>query len=220
VQTGRVDGLIVASARPRSRLIAALRKRPVPHVFVNRAVPRSHRNVTTELEAASLLAVRQLAQLGHTRIGHVAGPHGIYTAMARERGFLVAAKKVGLVAPPVRRGAFSEQGGAEAAAALLADTHVTALYVSSLSQAIGVLHAARAVGRSVPADLSVISFDDLPLAANLNPPLTAIGMPLQELGAAAVDSLMEQLRGDPPRDVVVSTPLLVVERSSTAPPPS
>ena len=93
------------------------------------------------------------------------------------------------------------------------------MFTSSLAQAIGLLHAARTLGRAVPADLSVIAYDELPVAAYLSPPVTTIAMPLGELGAAAVDVLAELLGGGSPTSQVLGSAPELVERASTAPPP-
>ena len=91
--------------------------------------------------------------------------------------------------------------------------------MSTLAQAVGALHEAAQLRLRVPEDLSLVTYDDMPLADYLRPPLTTIRMPLSELGAAAVDALVEQLLGGEPRDVVVPGEPEVVVRSSTAPPP-
>ena len=219
VDGGRVDGLLIASARPENRLLDALERHWVPHVFVNRSVPGARANVTLDVARASRLAYEHLAGLGHTRIGHVAGPHDVQSARGREEAFLVAAGDHGHVEPPVARGAFTPSGGAAAAERLLAEhPEVTAVFTSSLAQAIGLLHVARGLGREVPADLSVIAYDDLPVADYLAPPVTTIAMPLSELGAAAVDSLVALLDGRETRSQVLGSEPAVVERESTAPP--
>ena len=117
------------------------------------------------------------------------------------------------------RGAFTPSGGAKAGEQLPSrHPALTAVFTSSLAQAIGLLHAARTLGRAVPADLSVIAYDELPLAAYLSPPVTTLAMPLGELGAAAVDVLAELLdRGSPTSQVLA--PLRSSSSASTAPPP-
>ena len=77
------------------------------------------------------------------------------------------------------------------------------MFTSSFAQAIGLLHVARGLGRAVPADLSVIAYDELPVAEYLSPPVTTVAMPLSELGAAAVEILVELLDG---RDAALAGP--------------
>jgi DNA-binding LacI/PurR family transcriptional regulator len=219
VEGGRVDGLLIASARPENRLLEALGRHPVPHVFVNRLVPGAPANVTLDVERASRVAYAHLAGLGHTAIGHLAGPRDVQSAHGREAAFLAAAAEAGLPEPPVARGAFTPSGGAGAGERLLSEhPQLTAVFTSSLAQAIGLLHVARELGRAVPADLSVIAYDELPVAAYLSPPVTTIAMPLSELGAAAVDTLVELLDGREPRSQVLGSEPALVERESTGPP--
>lgn len=218
VQTGRIDGLIVASARPGHPLLRSLRRRGIPHVFANRAVEGSGRNVVMDDARASVAALDNLVALGHRSVGHVAGPRSLDTARRRAAAFREHATRCRIRAR-VAEGDFGESGGASAAAALLSQVlDLTALYTSTMSQAVGALHTAWQLGLSVPDDLSVIAYDDMPLADFLRPPLTTIRMPLAELGAAAVDALVDQLLGGEPRDVTVETEPEVIVRGSTAAP--
>jgi LacI family transcriptional regulator, galactose operon repressor len=218
VQAGRIDGLMIASARPGHPLLRSVRRDRVPHVFVNRGVARSGRNVVIDEARASAAALAHLLQLGHTQIGHVAGPRALDTARRRTKGFVEAAAAHGLRIE-VAEGDFGESGGATAARDLLGRrSDVTALYTSTLSQAVGVYHAGWELGLDVPGKLSLIGYDDMPLAEYLRPPLTTVRTPLAELGAAAVDALVDQLLGAEPRDVVVGGEPDVVVRSSTAEP--
>jgi DNA-binding LacI/PurR family transcriptional regulator len=220
INSGRVDGLLIASARSGGGWLRGKALASVPHVFVNREVRGSDRNVTTDLAGGSAVAVRYLAGHGHRHIGHIAGPERVASSTARQRGFLAEAKRLALASSPVAHGTFSEEGGAEATTFLLGEhPELTALYVSTLGQAIGVLHAARAAGRSVPGDLSVLTYDELPMAAYLEPPLTTLAMPLQEVGATAVDALLEQLEGRAPRSIRVPADPQVIARASVGPPP-
>ena len=219
VRAGRIDGLIVASSRPGHPLLRSLRRNGIPHVFVNRAVTGSGRNVTMDDARASSVALGHLWSLGHRRVGLVAGPKSNDPARRRALGFSESAAALGLDEAPVVEGAFTEQGGAELTRRLL-ERHpgLTAVSTGGLSQAVGALHAAWGLGLSVPDDLSVISYDDMPLADFLHPPLATVRMPLAELGAAGVDALADQLLGAEPHDVVVETEPEVVLRRSTAPP--
>jgi LacI family transcriptional regulator len=94
----------------------------------------------------------------------------------------------------------------------------TGVFVSNINQAVGAMAGARAVGFRIPDDLSMVGYDDDPVGEYLEAPLTVIAMPLYELGSAAVDSLIDQIEGSPPQDVVVETPPRLVVRASTAAP--
>ncbi|MDQ3866606.1 MAG: LacI family transcriptional regulator [Actinomycetota bacterium] len=218
VQAGRIDGLMVASAQPGHPLIELLRERGIPHVFVNRGVPRSRRNVVVDEDGASAAALDHLVQLGHRRIGHVAGPQELDTARRRTAGFVKAASARSVLVEVVE-GDFGEVGGADGGRRLLERApELTALYTSTLSQAVGVYHAAWQRGLDVPRRVSVVGYDDMPLADYLRPPLTTVRTPLAELGAAGVDALIEQLLGGEPRNVVIAAAAQVVVRASTAAP--
>lgn len=215
LQAGRIDGLIVASAEPGHPLIRTLRRLEVPHVFVNRGVAHSRRNVVVDEARASAAALEHLVGLGHGRIGHVAGPQRLDTAQRRTAGFVAAAASHGLTVE-VEESNFEESGGAGAARRLLERApDLTALYTSTLSQAVGVYHAVWCLGVDVPGGLSLVGYDDMPLAEYLRPPLTTVRAPLAELGAAAVDALVDQLLGGDPRNVVIDTEPEVVVRGST-----
>jgi DNA-binding LacI/PurR family transcriptional regulator len=218
VESGRIDGLLIASALPARPLLAALERHWVPHVFVNRAIPGAVANVVLDVARASELAVDHLVELGHRRLAHVAGPAEIESALRREEAFLDAARRHGLE-PAVERAPFSEPGGAAAAGRLLAARpRPTALYVSSFGQAVGALQATARAGLSVPGDLSVLGFEEVPQAAYAVPPLTTIAMPMRELGELSIDVLLGQIAGAPPSIHRLPTePRLVVRESTREP---
>lgn len=218
VESGRVDGLLIASARPEHPFLSSPRLAHIPHVFVNREMSGSGRNVLMDLAAASTCAVNYLFELGHRHIGQVSGPFDLGPAKAREEGFRLAARSLGIDATLIQRDAFTEKGGSEAIQRLLRlHPEMTAVCTSTLNQAVGALHGARVLGRHIPEDLSIITYDDLPLADYLDPPLSTVAMPLIDLGAAAVDAVIDQLQGRAPKDVVVPTIPQIVERHSTRP---
>lgn len=219
VAAGHVDGILMASARPGHPVVEGLARQNIPHVFVNRAAPGSGRNVTMNVAAASTLVVGRLAGLGHERIGHASGPEDLETGRTRALAFTAAATAHGVRSAPVGHTSFDERGGAAAVAELLErDPGLTAIYAGSLSQAVGVVHAVHGRGLRIPQDISVIAYDELPLAEFLVPPLDTVDMPLIELGNAAVDALVDQIDGAPPEDLVISTAPRLVLRGSSAEP--
>jgi LacI family transcriptional regulator len=216
VSEGRIDGLLVATARRDDPAVEQWLKAPVPAVFVNRRHRGGH-NVSMREEEAARLAADHLLALGHTRLAHIAGPENLDTAARRVRGFRAAVREAGHRAPIVPVG-FDEPGGYRAMVELLGRRRPpTGVFVSNINQALGALAAAKRHGVAVPEQLSLVTYDDDALAEYLDPPLTAVRMPMQELGERAVEMLLDRISGDDGRvDVVLDTPPLLVERSSTA----
>jgi DNA-binding LacI/PurR family transcriptional regulator len=219
VAAGRIDGLVIATARKGHPLLKELAAYDTPHVFLNRMVKGTNRNVIMDDARATRLALDYLADLGHARVGHIAGPSGVEPATRRARAFRSHARTRELESSPIQSANLLQSGGAEAAAALLsADPGITAIYTSSVTQAAGVLSFAWHHGISVPDQLSVIAYADTPLAEALVPPLTAITMPLEKLGRAGVDMLLDQFEGSEPHNITIRDDLRIVERASTAAP--
>jgi LacI family transcriptional regulator len=168
-----------------------------------------------------LAATRHLVQLGHRRIAVIGGPAGVLCGRARIDGYRAALDAAGLPfdADLVREGTFRHAGGYEAASALLAlPDPPTAVFAGSDEQAFGVIEAARVAGLAVPRDLSVVGFDDLPIARWAAPPLTTVRQPLAEMGRVAVQLLEALIAGREPDAYHVELATALVVRSSTAPP--
>jgi LacI family transcriptional regulator len=174
-------------------------------------------------------AVNHLIELGHTRIGFLAGPHTLHSAITRLTNFQQSMSEAGL---EVHKDWIIEcdhtlKGGVAGFAKLMAlDARPTALICSNDMTAIGVLRAVYMAGLRVPEDLSVIGLDDIDFAEFTLPPLTTIRLSRQELAKAAFDALLLQAESAAgnngtkviQREFLVSTSLVV--RGSTAPPAS
>ena len=216
VVEGRIDGLLVATARRDDPAAEQWLRAPVPAVFVNRRYPGGH-NISMREEDAARLAASHLLDLGHTRLAHIAGPENLDTASRRVRGFRAALREAGRRAPIVAV-PFDEAGGFRAMSELLARPRPpTGVFVSNINQALGALAAAKRHGVAVPGSMSLITYDDDALAEYLDPPLTAVRMPMGELGRTAVDILLDLIAGGDGRpDVVLETPPQLVQRASAA----
>lgn len=161
------------------------------------------------------IAARHLLELGHTAIAHLAGPTGWVEAEARARGF--AAELAEARRSPVARveGDWTSDSGFRLGRELLAGAELTAVFCANDQMALGMLHAAREAGIAVPAELSVIGFDDVPEAAHYAPALTTLRQDFAALGRRAIAALLAQLgRGVLPGPA--PTPELIV-RESTGP---
>jgi LacI family transcriptional regulator len=161
-------------------------------------------------------AVQHLWGLGHRRIGIVSGPPELATVRDRLDGARHALASFGAALPPERvvEADFTREGGRVAALTLFRRAPgLTGVLALNDVMASGVLAALRELGRSVPGDVSVVGFDDVPQAADLHPALTTVRLPLEEIGAQAMRLVVGDRAGGGPRLVPVSAAL--VPRAST-----
>ena len=168
-----------------------------------------------------MAVARHLLQLGHRRIGVIGGPPDLLCSRARLDGYRAAMDMAGLPVDPglVRSGDFHVEGGQAAARALLRlPDRPTAVFAGSDLQALGVYEAARELGIRIPDELSVVGYDDLPVARWVGPPLTTVHQPLAEMAEMAARTVITMSRGVAPvtRRLDLATSLVV--RQSTAPP--
>ncbi|MBO1333260.1 LacI family DNA-binding transcriptional regulator [Streptomyces sp. VRA16 Mangrove soil] len=205
-----------------TRRYERLHTQDVPFVLVDGFSPAiAAPFISPDDRAAARLAVTHLVSLGHTRIGLALGPHRFVPVQRKIEGFVAAmAELLALPSADVERdlvqhSLYTLEGGQAAASALL-DRECTAVVCASDMMALGAVRAARGRGLKVPADVSVVGFDDSPLIAFTDPPLTTIRKPVHAMGQAAVNTLLEEMAGTPaPHSEFVFMPELVV-RGSTA----
>jgi LacI family transcriptional regulator len=167
------------------------------------------------------VGVRHLVELGHRRIAHIAGIEASDTAGRRRAGYLSAMDAAGLDVPAryIEAGDYTYEGGQSAMRRLLrARPRPTAIVVATVAAAIGALAAARDAGVAVPGEVSVVAVHDLPLAAYLQPSLTTVRMPLQELGERAIELLLATGPDEDVAEVVDGDVELVVRGSSGSAP--
>lgn len=166
-------------------------------------------------DIAAGLATRHLIELGHERIGLIAGPDEYELSGWRVNGWRAAMAEAGLSTEGLLvQGDFSRLSG-RVATPLLLDAGATAIIASNDQMTLGVLEVARERGLDVPGDLSLISFDDTPIARFNHPPLTAVTQPIADVTARAVELIIAERAGhDVPGGPVVVAPTLTVRRST------
>jgi LacI family transcriptional regulator len=217
----KVDGFIVATAHRDDAQLDQARAQGVPIVLVNRGTDTpGFPSIVGDDQGGIKLAVRHLIELGHGRIGHVAGPGDTTTGYARLRAFQQATDDAGLESGAIARAdGFTIAGGALAMRRLLAEhPQVTGVVAANDLIALGCLDALAEAGLSCPRDVSLVGFNDMPLADRLSPALTTVHVPHHAIGGEAARVLLELL-GDPqlpPKSVTL--PVRLVVRESTAPP--
>ncbi|MET9073082.1 LacI family DNA-binding transcriptional regulator [Streptomyces sp. NPDC004232] len=170
-----------------------------------------------------LAATRHLLDLGHRRIAVIAGPLRMMCSRARVDGYRAALDAAGVAVDPalIREGDFHHEAGYREGLALLRlPDPPTAIYTGNDLQALGLYKAAGELGLRIPDDLSVVGFDDLPVALWACPPLTTVRQPLTEMAEVATRMVIDIARGNQPSALRVDLATTLVERSSTAPPPS
>lgn len=163
-------------------------------------------------------AVDFLIAQGHRKIAIIQGPEGFRSAFERREGFLTAMRKHGLDVPDelIEQGTYRFDSGMTAAGNLLDRTErPTAIFCSNDEMAAGAFHAARLRDLSIPADLSIIGFDDSPIAAHIWPPMTTVGWPIREMAKAAALKLVAP--GDPGA-AAANFPARLIQRQSVAAP--
>jgi DNA-binding LacI/PurR family transcriptional regulator len=195
-----------------------LRDRGLPIVLVNGYHEGIDAPFISNDDVASMeLSLTHLVQLGHRQIGLAIGPDRYVPVIRKIQGFRASMKSLlgrDDVDELVERTMFSVEGG-DTAAARLIERGCTAIVCGSDLMALGAIRAARRAGLQVPDDVSVVGYDDSPLIAFTDPPLTTVRQSVQAMSEAAVRALLDEIAGEPaPRAEFVFRPELVV-RSST-----
>jgi LacI family xylobiose transport system transcriptional regulator len=171
--------------------------------------------------SGGVAAARHLIDLGHRRIAAMCGPTDYLCAQARLDGFRAAMTTAGLRVDPalVVKGRFYFEDGLRLARELLRRRRPpTAIVCGNDLQALGVYEAARELGVRIPADLSVVGFDDIEFARWCGPALTTVRQPLTEMGATAASLVLALAAGDQPAQSRIEVATTLVVRESTAAP--
>jgi LacI family transcriptional regulator len=182
-----VDGFIIVSPRRLHRALPALGTTPA--VFVNRPV-RQHASILLRTAPAVVDALEHLAGLGHARLGYLGGPSGSWAAGERRSAVRSTSATSGMEVVEFSVTEPTFEATATVVPEILA-SGVSAVLAFNDQMALGVVAGLTSRGISVPHDLSVVGFDDVPMAAMVAPPLTTISLPTGEVGAVAVAMLGE-----------------------------
>lgn len=214
-----VDGVLCLGTNDRHAYLQEIREAGHPSLIVDNYFKQwGLDSVACDYRSGAEQAMNYLLQLGHRNIGVIAAAMEIATARDVRDVYLRKLNDAGVGhrAGWIQDGKFTEEGGA-AAARLLIDQHpeVTAILCTNDKMAVGAMHMLNQQGIRVPAEMSVVGFDDLRHAAFITPSLTTIHLPLYQVGVLAVDRLMERVHGRSER-VFETLPTHLVVRDSTA----
>ncbi|MBB5519385.1 LacI family DNA-binding transcriptional regulator [Amphiplicatus metriothermophilus] len=174
---------------------------------------------THDFEGAAA-AARHIAALGHSRIAHIHGPKTFRSAHERLAGFRqgLAESAIELDKALTVEGGYTFESGVECAARLFRrKQRPTAIFAGNDEMAVGVYKAARDFGLKAPEDVSIVGFDDTPMASRVWPPMTTVRLPIRDMGRAAARLLLRQAAGVEPEELIAFKPELII-RESAAPP--
>ncbi|WP_338775624.1 LacI family DNA-binding transcriptional regulator [Streptomyces sp. DG1A-41] len=190
-----------------------------PLVVLENALDDSTPLVTGDSRTGARKATEHLLGLGHATVWHIAGPAGWTSADHRLASWQETLQAAGADVPAPLAGDWSADSGYDLGRRLARRPEVTAVFVSNDQMALGLLHALHECGRSVPGDVSVVGYDDIPEAAHLLPPLTTVRTDFAEIGTRSLRLLLDRIDGpgEPPR-VDTLVPVDLVVRASSGPP--
>lgn len=190
----QVDGIITASVAISNDVTRRCADAGIPLVMFNRGQPGSGLSSITSANALGGRKVAQfLIETGHKRIAHISGWQGASTGRDRARGFVDALKEAGTDPVAVVDGMFDRVRAAEAARQIVRDARPDAIFVGNDHMAFAVMDSLRAQGFGIPQDISVIGYDDVPMADWAAYDLTTVRQPLMRMVDATVDTLLAQI---------------------------
>ncbi|RQR27578.1 LacI family DNA-binding transcriptional regulator [Burkholderia sp. Bp9142] len=212
------DGVVAILPRE-SIYFEALAAAHVPVVVIDqRGTLTGFPSVSVDNYGGARLAVEHLASLGHERIGFISGGDAIEGVRERLRAYHDALTQLGLPRDPklVAEGDLSQMKAFEAASTLLAQVDPpTAIFCANDLSAFGAIAAVREAGLRVPNDISIIGFDDIPMAAQVHPALTTIRQPFPQMARSAVNTLLALIEGTDATSARITLPAELIGRNST-----
>jgi len=192
-----VEGIVVIAPQTSAAGVMAQAAVGVPLVGAGCGLNEQVPMVAIDHVAGGAAATRHLLDLGHRTVHHVTGPLTWFDAVGRVNGWRSVLEEAGAPIPEILVGDWSARSGYAAGQRLAADPSVTAVFCANDHMALGLLRALHEARRRVPADISVVGFDDIPEASFFTPPLTTVRQDFGELGRRSLDLLIGHMRGIP-----------------------
>jgi LacI family transcriptional regulator len=209
----RVDGIVIMGRTVSDDVVAEFAERGIPTVVLARPAQGAADSVRTQNRGTAMQLVGHMVDHGHREIAFLGDPEASTDAAERWEGFRDAHRKAGLPIPlsPIRSGFREGDGRAAATRLLRRRRRPTAIVAANDEIAMGVIGACRELRLTIPDDLAVTGWDDIPVAAHLTPSLTTVRQPMKDLGRTAASLLHERLTGarTVPRHEILPTDLVV-----------
>ncbi|MDR5699514.1 LacI family DNA-binding transcriptional regulator [Agromyces aerolatus] len=212
-----IEGLVVIAPQVRVFNVLAELSLGVPFVSLQSATGALRTELAADQVQGARIATEHLIELGHHEIVHLAGPRDWIEAESRMQGFLDAISDADLPTRPPILGDWTADFGYFAGRELARSRDFTAVFAANDLMAIGVMHGFRDAGLDVPRAVSVVGFDDLPVAPHVWPPLTTVHQDFAELGRRTMALLLAEMREEPTALGAVIEPRLVIRESTASP---
>lgn len=212
-----VDGIAVLVPHTETLRILEEFEPGVPVMAVGSLGNEAVSGAMVDQKRGAELAVGHLIELGHSRIGHIAGPADWIDGALRTEGWRAALQHAGLQDDLLLEGDWSAGSGYAIGRQLAAERRATAVFVGNDQMALGVLRAFNEAGVRVPDDVSVVGFDDQPESSYFTPPLTTVRQDFAELGRRCMDTMLKEIDAGAAVSSTVVTPELVRRQSAAAP---
>jgi len=217
IQNHLVDGVIVASTLLGDPIQTTLTNSDLPFVIIGRQPNLIANVIDVDNKQGVRRATEYLIEQGYTRIATITGPLNQMAGLDRLDGYKSALLGAGMTvdANLITEGNFTEVGGYLGMQTLL-PFHPDAVFAASDVTAMGAMRYLNEVGLRVPADLGLVGFDDIPASSTLTPPLTTVRQPIQGMGEAAANLLIEAIESGSKEHHCITLPTELVVRNSTA----
>jgi LacI family transcriptional regulator len=221
LMTKQVDGIIFISAGDSGEVLTALKQAEIPTVVTDRDVQSGLADVVLlNNRLGGYLATRHLLELNHTKIACITGPQYLPSSMERIEGYYEALEEAGVSPNPdwVLTGDFRLPSGQSCMAQLLeVKEQPTAVFVCSDMMALGAMNAVHNRGMRIPEDISIVGFDNVTLASSINPALTTVAQPIQQIATIICEILFSRMQNADtealPERIIIDPQLMI--RSTT-----
>ncbi|MEK8126593.1 LacI family DNA-binding transcriptional regulator [Paenibacillus filicis] len=221
LQQKKVDGIIIATGIDNKDILEQLLSKSIPVVLLARDMPLVAVNtVVVDDYIGGCLAAAHLLELGHRSVAMLGEREKVRSSRERVRGFRQTLEESGVTFTPeqLRHCDYKvEDSRVKALELLSVEEPPTAIFACNDMLAVGALQAAKELGKKVPEELSIVSFDNTVLAAVTNPPMTTVAQPMEHMGKLVVNMIVDELQGSAPvRQRVVLRPELIIRESTAA----
>jgi len=213
-----VEAVVMVVAHQTALTLAQSLHIAVPLVLVEGDLSATPLTAGVDQIAGARLATAHLLDLGHQSVLHLPGPADWVEAAARQEGWRMALNERGRTVPALMaRGDWSSRSGYESGKAMLQELRPTAVFAANDQMALGLLRALQVAGLRVPADVSVVGFDDIPESGYFSPPMTTVRQDFAELGRRTMALVLRVLAGEHEASEPLVQPQLTVRSSTAAP---